>query len=360
MYSAFLSVLRISMKRFLLVIPLLLVTFLPRPGIASARVPTRAHAFPVTITDDHGNRVRLTSAPKHIVSLDPRDTETLFALGLESRVVGDGSKYAEGATGVTDAAGKPRAFKYPSEWPSKWGRDYPIRSLALPHVEGGCCGVDFNLETITSLQPDLVLAPYSQTELPVFQKLRDLGMKVIILDPSTVKGILHDISLVGKATGSSKHAATVVAAMKHQLSALRTRVAKVRTHPRVYYEIDATNKTQPYTAGPGTFIDEGIRLVGGRNVADGVTSCSGTTCYPQFSLEALVQLNPQVIVLGDAAYGTSPAEVKSRAGWETMSAIKTGKIYPFDDSLISRAGPRIIIGLTKIARLVHPELFRRT
>jgi iron complex transport system substrate-binding protein len=271
---------------------------------------------------------------------------------LENRVVGDGSQYAEGAAGIS------RDFRYPSEWPSPWGRNYPIRSKQLPHVEGGCCGTDFNLETISSLHPNLILTFNSKTELPTYQKMRDMGIDVLILDPANVSGILHDITLIGRATGAVKQAALVTKIMKNELASVRRRLAQVRSRPRVYYEIDATNATQPITAGPGTFIDQAIHLAYGKNVADGITSCSGTLCYPAFSLEALVKLNPQIIVLGDAAYGTTVDSVKSRGGWSSISAMQTGKVYPFDDELISRAGPRIMIGLQKLARLIHPQAFR--
>ncbi len=346
------------MKRFLLAC---LFFAMPLSAHGSALASSNHHAslFPITIVDDHGNHIRITRMPRRIVSLDPRDTETLFALDLQSRVVGDGGKFDEGAAGIVNAAGKPRDFRFPTEWPSKWGRNYPIRSLQLTHVEGGCCGTPFNLETIESLQPDLVIGPYSATEVPTFQKMRDLGLKVLILDPSTVKGILHDLQIVGRATGAEKQAATVTATMESELHSLDNRLAGVHTRPRVYYEIDASDPAEPYTAGPGTFIDEAIARAKGRNVADSVTSCAGTLCYPQFSLESLVQLDPQVIVLGDAAYGTKPTDVQARPGWQTIAAVQTGKIYPFDDSLISRAGPRIVVGLTQLARLIHPQVFKK-
>jgi iron complex transport system substrate-binding protein len=343
------------MKR-LIIVCLTLASLL----ISTARTPahadrSRAAKFPVTVVDDHGNRVHIARAPQRIVSLDPRDTETLFALGLEKRVVGDGGQYVEGATGFN------RPFRYPSEWPSRWGRDYPVRSRQLPHIEGGCCGTPFNLETIESLTPDLVVAPYSTSELPTFAKLRELGLTVMILDPSTLHGILHDMTLVGRATGHERQAATVSATVARQLAQVSSRLATVHSRPRVYYEIDASNPTQPFTAGPGTYIDAAIRLAGGKNVADAVTSCSGTLCYPAMSLEAIVKLDPQIIVLGDAYEQppVSPASVKTRGGWQTISAVRHGKIYRFDDELISRAGPRIGIGVQKLARLIHPEAFKK-
>jgi iron complex transport system substrate-binding protein len=339
------------MKRFALAALLLLSAGIVTPGttLATSSRAAKPH-FPVTIVDDLHNVVHLAHQPMRIISLDPRDTETLFSLGLGNRVVADGSKYAEGAAGIS------HDFRYPSQWPSPWGRNYPVRSKKLPHIEGGYGTTPFNLELIESLHPDLILS--LNTSDPTLQKMRDLGLKVVVLDPANLKGIFHDISLVGKATGTPHRAQVVVRAMKRQLQSLRRRMTHVHGRPNVYYEIDATNPTEPYTAGPGTFIDQAIQIAGGKNAADGVKTCSGTTCYPQFSLEALVRLNPKVIVLGDATYGTTVASVKQRSGWGTISAVQAGKIYPFDDELISRAGPRIIIGIQRLARLIHPEAFR--
>jgi iron complex transport system substrate-binding protein len=309
----------------------------------------------VTVVDDQGNRIHLAHRPNRIITLYAAYTEIVFALGLEKRVVGDGSQYAEGATGITNAAGKPRDFRYPSEWPSKLGRDYPVRSLQLPHVEGGFSQTPFNLETITSLHPDLILAPYYQSQISTFQKMKELGFTVVFLNPSNVQGIMHDIALVGKLTGATSQATTVVNAMKQQLSTVKSRLAKVHSRPRVFYELDATNPTQPITAGPKTVIDQAIGVADGKNIADTVTTCSGTQCYPAFNLEALVVANPQIIVLSDAAYGTKPEDVKSRPGWDTISAVKSNKIYAFNPDLLSKFGPRVVVGILDLARVIHPE-----
>lgn len=345
------------MKR--IVLALAIAAGLALPGIHPA--PTTAASnkpFPVTVVDDHHDRIRITKAPERIVTLFPGQTEIVFALGLGKRVVADGTKYAEGASGVTDAQGKPRAFKYPSEWPSRLGRDYPIKAPELPHVEGGCCGTPFNLETITKAEPDLVIAPYAKSEEPTYAKIRELGLTLMILDPANLKGILHDIDLIGKATGAVKQATGLTAAMRKQMDDVKKRASRAKKRVRTYYELDATNPTAPYTAGRGTFIDDAIKLAHGTNVADSAATCSGTLCYPQLSLEALVRLDPQVIVLGDSNYGVKPADVKARSGWSTISAVQSGKIYPFNDDLISRAGPRVMIGVRQLARDVHPEEFK--
>ncbi|HZS93699.1 MAG TPA: ABC transporter substrate-binding protein [Chloroflexota bacterium] len=308
------------------------------------------HRFPVTITDDLGTRVHLVKQPRRILSLDPAHTELLFALGLEKRLVGDGSKYDEGAEGFH------MAFKYPSQWPSPWGRNYPVLAPRLTHIEGGCCGTPWNIEAIDALRPDLIVSLNS--DLPSIAKMRSLGLKVLVLDPSNIAGILHDVTLLGRATGEEAHAAVVVANMRKDVSAVTKAIVKTRSRPRVYYEIDASDPTEPYLAGKGTFIDQVIHLAGGANVADHAGLCSGKTCYPQVNLETLITLNPQIIVLGDSAYGTSPSEVRSRSGWSTIAAVQHNRVYPFDDDLVSRDGPRIVIGLKAMAKLIHPGAFK--
>ena len=345
-------------RLFTLVLGMLVAAFIPTFAPQAHVNAAAAKPFPVTVVDDGGNRIHVTRRPTRIITLYAAYTEMAFALGLEKRLVGDGSQYAEGATGITTAAGKPRNFRYPSEWPSKLGRDYPIRSLQLTHVEGGFSQTPFNLETITSLQPDLILAPYYKSQISTFQKMKDLGFTVVFLNPANVAGILRDITLVGRLTGTTSQATMLVKAMRAQLSAVKARLAKVRTRPRVFYELDATNPTQPITAGPKTVIDEAIGVARGKNIADSVTTCSGTECYPAFNLEALVVADPQIIVLSDAAYGTKPADVKTRPGWETMAAVKTNKIYAFNPDLLSKFGPRVVIGIRDLAHVIHPEAFR--
>jgi len=308
------------------------------------------HLFPVTVTDDLGTKVHLTAQPKRILSLDPAHTEMLFALGLEKRLVGDGSASDEGAEGFT------KPFKYPSQWPSPWGKNYPVLAKKLTHIEGGCCGTPWNVEAIDALRPDLIVS--LDSDLPSIAKMRSLGLKVLVLNPANLNGILHDLTLLGRATGEEAHASVVTGNMRRDIAAVTDAVSRVKTHPRVDYEIDGTDPTAPYIAGRGTYIDQLIHLAGGQNVADHAGLCSGTTCYPQVNVETLVELNPQIIVLGDSNYGTTPASVKARTGWNTIAAVRHGRIYRFDDDLVSRSGPRIVIGLRDLARIIHPTAFR--
>ena len=94
-----------------------------------------------------------------------------------------------------------------------------------------------------------------------------------------------------------------------------------------------------------------ISRAGGVNIGKSLTSQ-----WAQISLEQLVVANPAIIILGDSAYGTTADSVKQRAGWGTLAAVQNGQIYPFDDNLVSRPGPRLVDGLEALAKLLHPGL----
>ena len=71
--------------------------------------------------------------------------------------------------------------------------------------------------------------------------------------------------------------------------------------------------------------------------------------------ERLLQADPEVILLADAAYGVSAADVAARPGWSTMTAVKDGAIRPIDDSIVTRPGPRLFLGLELLAATIHPD-----
>ena len=133
---------------------------------------------------------------------------------------------------------------------------------------------------------------------------------------------------------------------------ITSRAKGAGSRPSVFFELDATDPSKPYTPGPGSFIDALISLAGGSNIG-----ASAKMQWAQLSTEEIIAQDPKVIVLGDANYGVTVEMVKERPGWSVITAVQNGAIYPIDDILISRPGPRIIDGLEALARIIHPELF---
>ena len=289
---------------------------------ACAPAVPATEAAGLTLTDGLGRTVKLASPAQRIVSLAPSNTEILFALGAGDKVVGRDE------------------FS-----------DYPPEVSSITKV-GGSMG-EYSLEAIAALKPDLVLA--SEINSPELVKsIEDLGLTVYYLpNPKSLEDLYTNLETVATLTG--RDAAKLTDSLKARVTAVDEKIAATTERPVVFYEIDATDPSKPYTAGVGTFIDLLIARAGGQNL----TGLAGITDpYPRISLEKLVVTPPDIIILGDSLYGTSAETVKSRPGWDSLKAVIDGKIFPFDDNLVSRPGPRLVDGLEALARLLHPEVFK--
>ena len=158
--------------------------------------------------------------------------------------------------------------------------------------------------------------------------------------------MLHDIELIGEAVGRPDEAADLTASMQAEFDQVAAATADLE-RPRVFYELDAT--TDIYTAAQDSFLEEMIRLSGG----DPITTGSPTDFA--ISIEKLIEADPEVILLGDAAYGVTAEAVAARPGWDVMTAVKTGEIRPVNDLIVTRPGPRLVDGLRELALAIHPD-----
>lgn len=302
------------------------------PATATSPAPTAAPVAPAqaqqqamgatTYTDGLGRQVTLAGPAQRIVSLAPSNTEILFAIGAGAQLVGRDS------------------FS-----------DFPAESKNVPDIGGGL--TTLNAEVILAKQPDLVLAaPITAPEQVA--ELTKAGLTVYVLpNPKTFDDLYANLETVGNLTGHANESAHLVTSLKARVDAVRSKVARVTTQPAVYYELDATDPSAPYTSGPGTFVDLIIRQAGGVNFG---ADLKGD--YVQVSIEQLLARQPDVILLGDSLYGGVTADsVRSRAGWEALNAVQHGKIFAFDDNMVSRPGPRLVDGLETMAKLLHPDLF---
>jgi iron complex transport system substrate-binding protein len=302
------------MLRKILIFTLLISVFL---ASCSSLSPATGN---LTFTDGLGREVRLSGSPQRIISLAPSNTEILFAIGAGNQVIGRDtlSNFPEEVNKVTDIGSTFDAL---------------------------------NTELIVSLKPDLVLAAEINTPEQVKQ-LEELGLTVYYLkNPTTLEEMYGNLEIVAQMTGHEKEAATLIESLKARVAAVDEKIAPISSRPGVFYELDATDPAKPYTAGKGTFITQLIERAGGSNIASELDG------YPQMSLEQVVAADPAFIILGDARYGVTPESIAQRPGWENLSAVKNGKVLPFDDDLVSRPGPRLVDALEELAKLLRPELF---
>ena len=287
------------------------------PTATLAPTATPAPSFPISLTDDEGTVVKILAAPQKIVSLTPAATEILYAIGAGPRVVAK----------VEDVA------------------NFPPEASSLP-VVATFQGVD--VEKIVAANADLVVsggAPFGQG--PAVEQLRRANIPVLVVAPATLADVLKNIQLIGSATGDGSAATALAASMTADFDAIRSATAGLE-HPKVFYEIDATSKI--FTAATGSLLEEMLKSAG----ADPITTGS-PTAY-DIAIETLVQADPTLILLGDAAYGVTPEQVKARPGWDSISAVKSGNIKAVDDIVITRPGPRLVEGLRALAVAIHPDL----
>jgi len=276
---------------------------------------------PQVISDGLGKQFTLQAPYQKVVSLAPSNTEILFAVGAGDQVVARDT------------------FS-----------DYPEQALQVKDIGGGWGEVD--TEAIIALNPDLVLAAEINAVEQV-KALEDLGLNVFYLsNPKDLEGMYENLRIVARLTGHEGEAETLVEGLKGRVAAVDEKAAKVSDRPVVFYELDGTDPNAPWTSGPGTFIDLLLARAGGSNMGNILESS-----WAQINLENLVTENPDIILLGDALWGGVTAEaVAARAGWQDLVAVQSGKVFPFDDNLVSRPGPRMVDGLEQLVKLLHPEL----
>jgi iron complex transport system substrate-binding protein len=287
---------------------------------APAASPTPA---PVTLTDGLGKSFTFDKPYQKIVSLAPSNTEILFAIGAGSQVVARDT------------------FS-----------DYPEAAKQVKDIGGGWGEVD--TEAIVALAPDLVLAAEINATEQV-KSLEDLGLNVYYLsNPKTLDGMYDNLRTVARLTGHEAETETLIESLKNRVAAVDAKIASVAEKPVVFYELDGSDPNAPWTSGPGTFVDLLVSKAGGANLGNLLDGA-----WAQISVENLVTEDPDVIVLGDAVWGgVTPEAVAARTGWDSLDAVQNGKVFPFDDNLISRPGPRMVDGLEQLAKLLHPELFQ--
>ena len=138
--------------------------------------------------------------------------------------------------------------------------------------------------------------------------------------------------------------------MQARIETVRRQLSDVEQGPRVFFELDPLL----YTVGPDSFIGSLLTTLKAQNIAE---DAGGP--FPQISVETVVERDPQVILFTDSAT-ESPETIAGRAGWDTITAVQEGRVFPVQSDLVSRPGPRIVEGLESLAMLLYPDLLARS
>lgn len=284
-----------------------------KPREDGAQQTSAVETFPMTIKDDAGREVKIASEPQRIISLAPANTEILFALGLEDKIVG-----------VTTFCDYPEQAKEKEK----------IGDFANP-----------NIEKMISLKADIIFAA-GGIQKPIIEEAEKAGINVFVVDPKTVDSLLDVLLRIGKATGSSKTAKALVDDLSGRVEKVKEKAAKSDEKPNIFYEL----YNEPLmTAGSGSLINDAIEVAGGKNIAAEIKEE-----YPQYSLEKLIAADPEIYV-GSTGSMQSAEDVSKRPGWNKLTAIKENKVVILDENVIARPGPRLIEALEELADAFHGQ-----
>lgn len=275
----------------------------------------------VTYTDDIGRSVQITGTKQRIISLSPSNTEMVYALGLQDELVG-----------VTSYD------------------NYPADAQTKP-VVSDYSTVD--MEKIVAAKPDIVLADSIQQHDTV-PSLEKLGITVFVMTPDTMDKIYNDLKILGQITGKADEANMLVSNLSARVQTVANLTAPLTDEekPRVLY---VTWHDPIWTAGSDTMIQYLIATAGGTNIAADLNG------YATIPLESVVQRNPQVIIVM-SSMGTDNVSmdyIKTNPQFAATDAVKNGQVYAVDADIFGRTAPRIVDGLETLAKLFHPELFKK-
>lgn len=275
------------------------------------------HAHAATLPDMLGRPVTIPDGPLRLVSLAPSLTEIVFALGRGDWLVG-----------VTEFS------------------DYPPAAGSKPRI-GGPMTPD--LERVVQLRPDLVLATTEGNPRDKVAEITRLGIPVFAVKPDGYAGVLASIRTLGRLLRAEVEAAALSQEMERRTAAIRRAVGG-RPRPRVLYLV----WTDPLiAAGPSTFIHDLIGMAGGENVVR-----ERAVPYPRLSWEEVLVSAPEVILVAThVGGGDRPLNGGGWNAWPSIPAVRTGRIIALPGDTIHRPGPRVVDGLERLARAIHPEAF---
>lgn len=282
--------------------------------------------FPREVVDGLGNKVSIEKKPERIISAVPSHTEILFTLGLEEHIIG-----------VSEFC------------------DYPVEALDKEKIGGY---KTLNTEKIIELNPDIVFV-YGEGDEEAIGLLESSGITIARFEPESIQEVLDTIVMIGEMTGKETLAEEVVVELSQKTDEVLAKIEGREAVP-VFYEI----WHEPLmAAGLGSFMDELITLAGGTNIAKDADGA-----YPIFSIEALVERNPEVYLMPadhvidfyamtEEEKNQKIDEVKNRPGYSEVAAIKNNRIELLEPNIVSRPGIRIVEALELVAKAIHPEAF---
>lgn len=284
--------------------------------VASLLFINRVGAAEITVIDDDGVEHAFNQPVKRIVSLMPHATELLFEVGAGDQVVG--------------------AVQY---------SDYPDAAKRIPRVGGYS---SLNIEAIVALKPDLLIAWPEGNRNRELDRLKTLGLPILVSDPREFNDIAKALILYGKVTGNEAEAKLAVQKFNKKLNYLRTTYSidenSSEDKVSVFYQVwNAPLMTQ----NGNTFISRAIEVCGGVNIFADLLMTN-----PQVSIESILVQNPQVIVASGMGQ-SRPEWLDDWRQYKTLQAVQNDQLYHILPELFQRPTSRFLVGTQQLCEAME-------
>ena len=199
-----------------------------------------------------------------------------------------------------------------------------------------------NEERIIDLMPDLVITSQhslskGKESLKVFD---EIGIPIYVMKtPKSLEEVKNSIDEIGSLLNENEKSNILKNRYVKELERLviQNKISK----KRVYFEI---LNNPIYTTGSKTFLNDVIENAGGQNIFGDQEGWISPT------LESVIEKNPEVILIGEDRKEIVE-EIKNRAEWQEIDAIKNGRIYVIDEG-INRPSPRVLKSLRQIKEVL--------
>jgi len=272
------------------------------------------------VVDEFGRTVRIPQLPQRIVSLAPNLTETLYALGVQDRLVGD-----------TDYC------------------DYPDDAKRKTKVGGV---INPSLEEIAALHPDLVLVTKEGNRADTVRALDTLGIPAYATQARNVHEVLTTTQKLANLLGVPEAGSSLTADLQAQLDALHAKLEAIPPTRALFIVW-----TEPLiSVGKDTFVADALRLAGATSIVDAKQD------WPQMSLEEIAKLQPEYLVFASGHFEDGARDFEAlanRPGWRILEAVRNRRFAVVSEAVI-RPAPRIVSAIQELARQLHPAAFPET
>ncbi|MDY0291017.1 MAG: cobalamin-binding protein [Desulfuromonadaceae bacterium] len=260
-----------------------------------------------TYIDALERRVELPQVPQRVVSLVPSVTETIYALGAHTQLVG-----------VTDFC------------------TYPPAAQSKPRV-----GAYNNpsIEAIAMLEPDLVIIAADMATPATLDILLKLGLPVYTVYPRSIAATVTMLRNLGLVLGYAEAGETLAHQLESRVAQLRAEVEQEAASdlPRAMLTI----MVEPLVvAGADTLPGELLACAGGINVAQ-----QGNR-YPMWNMETVLAQDPDIIIVSPHPGTSAPENFFLR--FPQLRAVQHGTVIPVPADWLQRPGPRVLKGLNAL------------